>query len=145
MQNTYLGVYCTEHYLERAASRLGLTHQKAENNALRAYQKGKRPDDFTGKKRKYLDDISGRHDPLHTDVCVFGNAVYIFRDTGRCITVYPVNKAFMRPERPKAHRCGDDAIFVIAVSALKSQNALSVIFTRSCYNMKIEIHRFYFY
>lgn len=104
-------VTCTQHAFERG-SRLGIySEEKFANYAERAWNKGKKVSDFSGKARTYLLDIEKRHNE-NTVVRVFAGFCFIFNKSGRLITQYAVNSKALYSNRPKSSRLrGEDDLF----------------------------------
>ena len=100
--------YC-QHAFERG-SRLGIySEEKFANYAQRAWEKGKKASDYTGKARNYLLDIEKRHNE-NTVVRIFAGFCFIFHKSGHLITQYEVNSKVLCSNRPKSPRLrgGDD-------------------------------------
>lgn len=115
-------VFCTDHYLnERSPERL-FTKNDEEAIALanRAWRNGKTVEDYSGKAKRYLEDIMYRVDPKHTVLRILSDNCYIFSDKNVLITVYPLGKAFRKLNAKKAPRFSGDGIFAATETVLEN-------------------------
>lgn len=85
------GARLTAHGEFRLLKRLGIPIRSLERMAKNAYVRGKRPEDFEGSFRNYLEHIRRKTKPEHghkVDVVVYGENIFIF--AGRnLITAWP--------------------------------------------------------
>lgn len=94
---TISAVHVTEHAFDRGKERLGLSRSAMERQASRVFEVGRKPRDFKGRFRRYLDGLQITH--RSNGIRVHGETVFVFDDT-RLVTVFRVPNEIKRGIRP---------------------------------------------
>ena len=82
----------TKHSIKRARQRLGCNKKGAERIVALALERGQDYNSFSDRERKYLEE---RSKYATNTFCVYYNgAIYVFSDSGFCITVLNSPKWF---------------------------------------------------
>lgn len=92
----------------RIRKRHGLPSKAVERQARNAYARGKKPHEFSGGVRKYLNGLQRRGEFLQsgTDVRVYGYSVFLFAADGTLVTTWPLHRklrAMLEKDRPEAN------------------------------------------
>lgn len=95
-------VILTDHAIDRAKQRLGLSKSAIARSAAKALQKGINRIKTVGSLRRYLDGQWHLYDE-HLDIIVWGEHLYIF-DSTVLITMYCLPTKYKRAARKNAGR-----------------------------------------
>ena len=106
-----LFVTVSYHGFMRILERFEIREDRVLAYADRAWRNGKTIDRYSGKAKRFLEEIQNRHDPAGVTLRIFSHKCFIFSKQGKLITAYGLDDFFAevnrKANRPKLRRIGD--------------------------------------